>query len=232
MLIEFDNLGRTYTSGNIETRALRGISLAIDRGEYVAVEGPSGCGKSTLLAILGLLESPTSGEYRLKGKPVAGLSEDARARIRNREIGFIFQNFNLVGDLSIAENVELPLVYAGLTRRERAARVAAVLERVNMSHRAGHYPAQLSGGQQQRVAVARALAGDPALLLADEPTGNLDSVNGQAVMDLLAELHADGSTIVMVTHDPRFAKQAQRTIHLLDGQLAGESRASGIPEHV
>jgi putative ABC transport system ATP-binding protein len=223
MLIEFDDLGRTYTSGNIETRALRGISLAIDRGEYVAVEGPSGCGKSTLLAILGLLESPTSGEYRLKGKPVARLPEDARARIRNREIGFVFQNFNLVGDLSIAENVELPLVYAGMTRRERSVRVAAVLERVNMSHRAGHYPAQLSGGQQQRVAVARALAGDPALLLADEPTGNLDSVNGQAVMDLLAELHADGSTIVMVTHDPRFAKQAQRTIHLLDGQLAGES---------
>jgi len=232
MLIAFEDLGRTYTSGNIETRALRGITLAIERGEYVAVEGPSGCGKSTLLAILGLLESPTSGEYRFKEKPVARLSEDDRARIRNREIGFVFQNFNLVGDLSIAENVELPLVYAGMTRRERGARVAAVLERVNMSHRAGHYPAQLSGGQQQRVAVARALAGDPALLLADEPTGNLDSANGQAVMDLLADLHADGSTIVMVTHDSRFAKQAQRTIHLLDGQLAGESRVTAVHERV
>ena len=226
MLIEIDGLNKSYFSDSLETRALRDVTLRIDSGDYVAIEGPSGCGKSTLLSILGLLESPTSGAYRLKGKAVESVASNERARIRNREIGFIFQSFNLLGDLSIAENVELPLIYAGLTRGERKLRIAEVLERVNMSHRANHYPGQLSGGQQQRVAVARALAGEPAILLADEPTGNLDSENGQAVMDLLSELHEGGATIIMVTHDQRFAKQAQRTLGLLDGQLVEERIAS------
>jgi len=179
-----------------------------------------------LLSIVGLLESPTSGSYRLKGRDVSEATANERSRIRNREIGFIFQNFNLLGDLSIAENVEIPLVYAGVSRGERKLRIAEVLERVNMSHRARHYPGQLSGGEQQRVAVARALAGDPAILLADEPTGNLDSLNGQAVMDLLAEIHEAGATIIMVTHDQRFAKQAERTIGLLDGQLVDKRIAA------
>jgi len=226
MLIELEGLNKSYFSDSLETRALRDVTLRIDSGDYVAIEGPSGCGKSTLLSILGLLESPTSGAYRLKGKAVESVASNERARIRNREIGFIFQSFNLLGDLSIAENVELPLIYAGLTRGERKLRIAEVLERVNMSHRANHYPGQLSGGQQQRVAVARALAGEPAILLADEPTGNLDSENGQAVMDLLSELHEGGATIIMVTHDQRFAKQAQRTLGLLDGQLVEERIAS------
>jgi putative ABC transport system ATP-binding protein len=227
MLIELDGLNKSYFSDSLETRALRDVTLRIESGEYVAIEGPSGCGKSTLLSILGLLESPTSGAYRLKGKPVESVAPNDRARIRNREIGFIFQSFNLLGDLTIAENVDLPLVYAGMTRGERKLRVAEVLDRVNMTHRANHYPGQLSGGQQQRVAVARALAGDPSILLADEPTGNLDSVNGQAVMDLLRELHEGGATIIMVTHDQRFAKQAKRTIGLLDGQLVEERVAAG-----
>ena len=226
MLVELQDLGKSYFTEEVETRALRGITLQIDRGEYVAIEGPSGCGKSTLLSILGLLDTPTSGKYRLNGRPVEKLSSSDRATIRNREIGFIFQNFNLIGDLSIFENVELPLVYRGMTKGERKSRVAEVLDRVHMAHRAKHYPMQLSGGEQQRVAVARALAGDPSILLADEPTGNLDTRNGEAVMELLGELHEYGSTIIMVTHDFRFAKQAKRTVGLLDGQLVEEEIAA------
>jgi putative ABC transport system ATP-binding protein len=226
MLVELEGIGKSYLTDEVETRALRGITLRIERGEYVAIEGPSGCGKSTFLSILGLLDAPTTGRYRLNGRAVETLNSNERAVIRNREIGFIFQNFNLIGDLSIYENVELPLVYRGMTRGERRARVEEVLERVRMPHRAKHYPMQLSGGEQQRVAVARALAGDPSVLLADEPTGNLDTQNGEAVMELLAELHQYGSTIVMVTHDFRFAKQAERTVGLLDGQLVEERVAA------
>jgi len=226
MLVELKNIGKSYFTEDVETRALREITFQIDRGEYVAIEGPSGCGKSTLLSILGLLDTPTSGEYVLNGRKVDKLSSNERATIRNREIGFIFQNFNLIGDLSVAENIELPLVYRGVTRGERRIRVAEVLERVGMAHRPKHYPLQLSGGEQQRVAVARALAGDPSILLADEPTGNLDTRNGESVMELMKELNDAGSTIIMVTHDFRFAKQAQRTIGLLDGQLVTEATAA------
>ncbi len=221
MLIEMHTVDKVYRTIDIETHALRGVSLAIERGEYVAIEGPSGCGKSTLLSILGLLDTPTSGSYALAGHQVARLSMGDRSRIRNRDIGFIFQNFNLIGDLTVAENVELPLIYRGLSAGERRRRTAEALERVSMSHRARHSPAQLSGGQQQRVAVARAIAGEPAVLLADEPTGNLDSTNGELVMELLADLHRAGSTLVMVTHDRRFNRYAGRTIDLLDGALAG-----------
>ena len=225
-LIELDGVGKSYFTEEVETRALHGISLEIASGEYVAIEGPSGCGKSTLLSVLGLLDTPTTGVYRLKGQAVVGIGQSERAEIRNREIGFIFQNFNLIGDLSIYENVELPLVYRGVSRAERRSRVEEVLSRVHITHRARHYPMQLSGGEQQRAAVARALGGDPSILLADEPTGNLDSANGEAVMELLAELNGFGSTIVMVTHDRRFANQAKRTIGLLDGRLVdAQSRA-------
>jgi putative ABC transport system ATP-binding protein len=203
----------------VETHALSGVGLDIARGEYVSIAGPSGCGKTTLLSILGLLDSPTSGEHVLNGHPVSGLSPARRAEIRNREIGFIFQAFNLIGDLTVAENVELPLTYRGMPAAERKQRVAEALRKVGMEHRTKHYPSQLSGGQQQRVAVARAIAGGPSVLLADEPTGNLDSANGGHVMDLLAELHRQGSTIVMVTHDPRYAEYADRTIHLFDGKV-------------
>jgi putative ABC transport system ATP-binding protein len=226
MLVELKDLDKSYFTEDVETRALRGITLQIDLGTYIAIEGPSGCGKSTLLSILGLLDTPTSGTYRLNGRAVERLTSRERAEIRNREIGFIFQNFNLIGDLSIYDNVELPLVYRGMTRGERRLRVEEVLERVHMSHRAKHYPMHLSGGEQQRVAVARALAGDPSILLADEPTGNLDTRNGEAVMELLGELNEYGSTIVMVTHDQRFAKQAKRIIGLLDGQLVEERVAA------
>ena len=219
MLLEMKDIGKSYFTDEVETRALRDVTLSIDRGEYVSIEGPSGCGKSTLLSIIGLLDTPTAGRYVLNGRPVDRLSLNDRATIRNREIGFIFQNFNLIGDLTVEENVELPLIYRGVTRAERKVRVANVLDRVGITHRKRHHPAQLSGGQQQRVAVARALGGDPSLLLADEPTGNLDTVNGESVMKLLDELHDDGSTIIMVTHDRRFARCAKRTIGLLDGQL-------------
>lgn len=219
MLLTLENIGKAYFTEEVETRALRDINLEIDRGEYVSIEGPSGCGKSTLLSIIGLLDTPSDGRYVLNGREVAKLSATDRASIRNREIGFIFQNFNLIGELSIEENVELPLVYRGVTKAERRRRVSEVLDRVGISHRARHYPAQLSGGQQQRAAVARALAGNPSLLLADEPTGNLDTKNGEAVMDLLGELHQNGATIVMVTHDRRFADLASRKIGLLDGAL-------------
>jgi putative ABC transport system ATP-binding protein len=214
---------KVFVTDEVETHALSGIQLDIKRGEYLSIAGPSGCGKSTLLAILGLLDTPTDGTYTLNGRPVSGLKLSERARIRNREIGFIFQAFNLIGDLTVYENVELPLTYRGMPSAERKRRVQESLERVGMSHRMKHYPSQLSGGQQQRVAVARALAGDPLILLADEPTGNLDSANGEAVMNLLKDLHRNGATICMVTHDPRYARFADRTIKLFDGRIVEES---------
>ncbi|MDQ2865763.1 MAG: ABC transporter ATP-binding protein [Candidatus Eremiobacteraeota bacterium] len=220
MIVQLRSVSKSYFSEDVETRALRDISLDIAEGEFVAIEGPSGCGKSTLLSVLGLLDSPTSGTYMLNNTNVGDIEAHERAVVRNRELGFIFQNFNLIGDLSIQDNVELPLVYRGVSKSERRARVQDVLRRVNVGHRAKHFPAQLSGGEQQRVAVARALAGNPALLLADEPTGNLDSKNGDAVMSLLAELHSGGSTIVMVTHDRRFATYSNRRVELKDGALA------------
>jgi putative ABC transport system ATP-binding protein len=225
-LICVENLHKVFITEEVETHALAGIHLSIAQGEYVSIAGPSGCGKSTLMAILGLLDSPTEGEYRLSGEPVANLSASQRARIRNRQVGFIFQSFNLIGDLTVYENVELPLTYRGMPAAERKQRVLESLERVGMSHRMKHYPAQLSGGQQQRVAVARAVGGRPSILLADEPTGNLDSANGEAVMGLLKELHKEGATICMVTHDPRYARHADRTIHLFDGRIVEEEEAT------
>jgi putative ABC transport system ATP-binding protein len=222
-LIHLEGVTKVFVTDEVETHALAGIHLDIKKGEYLSIAGPSGCGKSTLLAILGLLDSPSDGTYILNGKPVQNLKLSERARIRNREIGFIFQAFNLIGDLTVYENVELPLTYRGMPSAERKKRVHEALERVGMSHRVKHYPSQLSGGQQQRVAVARALAGDPSILLADEPTGNLDSANGEAVMDLLRELHRGGATICMVTHDPRYARYADRNIHLFDGRVVEES---------
>lgn len=222
-LLTMDGVTKVFLTDEVETHALAGIHLNIKKGEYVSISGPSGCGKSTLLAILGLLDSPSGGTYVLNGRPVQSLKMSERARIRNREIGFIFQAFNLIGDLNVYENVELPLTYRGMSGAERKKRVHEALERVGMSHRVKHYPSQLSGGQQQRVAVARALAGDPAILLADEPTGNLDSANGEAVMDLLRELHRGGATICIVTHDPRYAKYADRTIKLFDGKIVEET---------
>ena len=224
-LLQMDSVTKVFYTDEVETHALAGIHLEINQGDYVSIAGPSGCGKSTLLSILGLLDSPTEGSYQLNGKPVQGLSLSERARIRNREIGFIFQSFNLIGDLTVYENVELPLTYRGMSSAERKKRVNAALEKVGMAHRAKHLPSQLSGGQQQRVAVARAVVGDPLILLADEPTGNLDSTNGEAVMDLLRELHRGGATICMVTHDPRFARYADRTIHLFDGRIVDEHHA-------
>src|SRR5271169_1799976 len=222
-LIHLEGVTKVFVTDEVETHALAGIHLDIQKGEYLSIAGPSGCGKSTLLAILGLLDSPSDGSYILNGKPVQGLKLSERARIRNREIGFIFQAFNLIGDLTVYENVELPLTYRGMPSAERKKRVHEALERVGMSHRVKHYPSQLSGGQQQRVAVARALAGDPSILLADEPTGNLDSQNGEQVMDLMRELHRGGATICMVTHDPRYARYADRAIHLFDGRVVEES---------
>ena len=219
-LIDLENVSKIFYADEVETHALDGIDLAIHTGEYVAISGPSGCGKSTLLSILGLLDSPTAGDYTLNGRPVAQLSQADRARTRNREIGFIFQSFNLIGDLTVYENVELPLTYRGMKLAERRERVNEALEKVEMAYRAKHLPSQLSGGQQQRVAVARAVTGQPTILLADEPTGNLDSKNGEAVMGLLQTLHGDGSTICMVTHDPRYAEHAGREIHLFDGHVA------------
>ena len=225
-LIHLDGVTKVFYTDEIETHALSGIHLEIRPGEYIAIAGPSGCGKSTLLSILGLLDSPSGGEYRLKTQPVAQLSLSERTRIRNREIGFIFQSFNLIGDLTVYENVELPLTYRGMRATERRERATRALERVGMGHRAKHLPSQLSGGQQQRVAVARALVGEPSILLADEPTGNLDSRNGEAVMELLRDLHRAGSTICMVTHDVRFARHAERTVHLFDGRVVSEEEAA------
>jgi putative ABC transport system ATP-binding protein len=224
-LIRLQGIKKVFYTDEVETHALSDVHLEIRQGEYVAIAGPSGCGKTTLLSILGLLDTPTGGEYVLDGRPVAGLDAADRARVRNRQIGFIFQAFNLIGDLTVYENVELPLTYRGMSSAERRDRVQKALERVGMAHRIKHFPAQLSGGQQQRVAVARAVAGDPAILLADEPTGNLDSVNGEAVMDLLKELHQNGATICMVTHDPRYEAHADRSIHLFDGRVVDESVA-------
>jgi putative ABC transport system ATP-binding protein len=230
-LIQLNGVSKVFYTDEVETHALSNIHLKIDRGEYVAIAGPSGCGKTTLLSLLGLLDSPTEGEYLLDGKNVSSLSASERARVRNREIGFVFQAFNLIGDLTVFENVELPLTYRGMPSSERKERVMQALERVGMAHRTKHYPSQLSGGQQQRVAVARAIVGKPLILLADEPTGNLDSKNGEAVMDLLQELHADGATICMVTHDPRYARYADRTLHLFDGQVIRDEDTSGDAVH-
>ena len=223
LLIQMEGVTKVFFAEEVETHALSNVHLKIAVGEYVSIAGPSGCGKSTLLSLLGLLDSPTEGSYLLNGKPVESLKHQERARIRNREIGFIFQSFNLIGDLTVYENVELPLTYRGMKAAERKARVHESLEKVGMAHRARHLPSQLSGGQQQRVAVARAVAGKPLVLLADEPTGNLDSRNSEAVMELLRDLHRQGATICMVTHDPRYAEHADRTIHLFDGQVVEES---------
>lgn len=222
-LIRLEGVKKVFFTDEVETHALADIHLDIRTGEYVSIAGPSGCGKSTLLSILGLLDTPTDGNYALNGKPVADLSLSERARIRNREVGFIFQSFNLIGDLTVFENVELPLTYRGMKSSERKSRVNDALEKVGMAHRAKHLPSQLSGGQQQRVAVARAVVGQPLILLADEPTGNLDSRSGEAVMELLRDLHQGGATICMVTHDPRYARHADRTIHLFDGRVVEES---------
>ncbi len=225
-LIHLDGVKKVFYTEEVETHALAGIYLDIQAGEYVSIEGPSGCGKSTLLSILGLLDTPTEGSYLLNNRPVENLTLSERARIRNREVGFVFQAFNLIGDLTVYENVELPLTYRGTPAKERKEKVARALEKVGMAHRMKHYPAQLSGGQQQRVAVARAVVGDPSIVLADEPTGNLDSSNGEAVMGLLRELHEAGSTICMVTHDPRYARHADRTIQLFDGRVVEENDAA------
>jgi putative ABC transport system ATP-binding protein len=222
-LVKMEGVSKVFITDEVETHALSGIELTISKGEYLSISGPSGCGKSTLLAILGLLDTPSDGNYTLNNKPVSGLKLQERARIRNREIGFIFQAFNLIGDLTVYENVELPLTYRGMPSAERKKNVMEALDKVGMTHRIKHYPSQLSGGQQQRVAVARALAGHPSVLLADEPTGNLDSANGEAVMELLKGLHNNGATICMVTHDPRYAAFADRTIHMFDGKIVRES---------
>ena len=227
-LIKLESVKKVFYTDEVETHALDNINLEIHPGEYVAIAGPSGCGKSTLLSILGLLDSPTEGRYVLNGKEVADLPLSERARVRNREIGFIFQSFNLIGDLNVYENVELPLTYRGMKSTERKERVMAALEKVGMAHRAKHLPSQLSGGQQQRVAVARAVAGEPLILLADEPTGNLDSTNGEAVMELLRELHQAGATICMVTHDPRYARHADRSVHLFDGKVVEERQLTAV----
>jgi putative ABC transport system ATP-binding protein len=224
-LIDLDGLSKVFYTEEVETHALSNINLKIQTGEFVSIAGPSGCGKTTLLSILGLLDSPTAGKYLLDQTPVENLTASQRAKIRNQAIGFIFQAFNLIGDLTVYENVELPLTYRGMPGAERKERVQAALERVGMAHRMGHYPSQLSGGQQQRVAVARAIVGKPLILLADEPTGNLDSKNGGAVIGLLKELHAEGATICMVTHDPRYAHVADRAVHLFDGQVVSEDQA-------
>jgi putative ABC transport system ATP-binding protein len=239
VLIHLDDVSKVFYTDEVETHALSAIQLEIKRGEFISIAGPSGCGKTTLLSLLGLLDSPTSGTYWLDENDVSDLSASDRARVRNREIGFIFQAFNLIGDLNVYENVELPLTYRGMSGGERKERVHEALERVGMSHRTKHYPSQLSGGQQQRVAVARAIVGKPLILLADEPTGNLDSKNGEAVMDLMRELHDEGATICMVTHDPRYARYAERTVHLFDGQVvrdedsqrADELEESGFDVH-
>jgi putative ABC transport system ATP-binding protein len=228
-LIQLQGIRKVFYTDEVETHALSDVHLEIKQGEYIAISGPSGCGKTTLLSILGLLDTPSDGEYLLDNRPVAGLDAGDRARVRNRQIGFIFQAFNLIGDLTVYENVELPLTYRGMSANERKERVHAALDRVGMSHRVKHFPAQLSGGQQQRVAVARAVAGDPAILLADEPTGNLDSANGEQVMDLLRELHRNGATICMVTHDPRYAAHADRSVNLFDGRVVDEQPT--VPAH-
>jgi len=227
-VIHLEGVRKVFLTDEVETHALARIDLEIKRGEYFSISGPSGCGKSTLLSILGLLDSPSDGSYQLNGKPAQDLSMSERARVRNREIGFIFQAFNLIGDLTVYENVELPLTYRGTSSAERKQKVEHALQRVGMAHRVRHYPSQLSGGQQQRVAVARALVGDPLILMADEPTGNLDSRNGEAVMELLRDLHRNGATICMVTHDERYSHFAERTIRLFDGRIVEETKEAGV----
>ncbi|HLM54762.1 MAG TPA: ABC transporter ATP-binding protein [Pyrinomonadaceae bacterium] len=229
-LISLEDVNKVYYTDEVETHALSAINLVINEGEYISISGPSGGGKSTLLSLLGLLDSPSAGTYMLKNERAENLSLAERARIRNREVGFIFQSFNLIGDLSVFENVELPLTYRGISADERKQRVLESLDKVGMSHRAKHFPNQLSGGQQQRVAVARAVAGSPSILLADEPTGNLDSTNGEAVMELLRGLHRGGATICMVTHDPRYAQHADRIIQLLDGRILEQGEPDGEHE--
>jgi putative ABC transport system ATP-binding protein len=231
-LIRLEGVKKVFLTDEVETHALAGIHLEIQDGEYIAIAGPSGCGKSTLLSILGLLDSPTEGQYILNNRAVADLPLSERARTRNREIGFIFQSFNLIGDLTVYENVELPLTYRGMKSSERKTRVLEALEKVGMAHRAKHLPSQLSGGQQQRVAVARAVGGKPSILLADEPTGNLDSKNGEAVMELLRDLHREGATICMVTHDPRYERHADRSIHLFDGRIVEEQGSRQAEEQL
>jgi len=230
VLINVQDLHKVFITEEVETHALSGIHLKIHKGEYIAIAGPSGCGKSTLLSVLGLLDSPSEGNYSLNDNSVAQLSASQRARIRNREVGFIFQSFNLIGDLTVYENVELPLTYQKMPKAERKERVHKALEKVSMAHRMKHYPSQLSGGQQQRVAVARAIVTEPSILLADEPTGNLDSANGDIVMEILAHLHKHGSTICMVTHDPRYARHAQRTVHLFDGRIMDDEKKKAPDE--
>jgi len=227
-IIHLEGIKKVFYTDEVETHALSDIHLEVEAGEYLAIAGPSGCGKSTLLSLLGLLDSASEGSYQLDGQPVANLTASERAQVRNRQIGFIFQAFNLIGDLNVEENVELPLTYRKMPSAERKKRVQEALEKVGMAHRMKHYPSQLSGGQQQRVAVARAVAGEPAILLADEPTGNLDSKNGEAVMELLRDLHQGGATICMVTHDPRFARYAQRSVHLFDGRIVSEEEAAAV----
>jgi putative ABC transport system ATP-binding protein len=231
-MIKLHDVSKIFYTDEVETHALQSIDLEIREGEFVSIGGPSGCGKSTLLSILGLLDTPTAGSYVLDGQPVADLTPAQRARIRNRNVGFIFQAFNLIVDLTVYENVELPLTYRSMPIDERSERVRRALDRVGMAHRIRHYPTQLSGGQQQRVAVARALVGEPLILLADEPTGNLDSKNGQSVMDLLRELHRDGATVCMVTHDPRFTRYAERIVHLFDGRIVEETHSAEAEEEL
>jgi putative ABC transport system ATP-binding protein len=227
-VIRLKGITKVFLTDEVETHALADIDLEIKKGQYFSISGPSGCGKSTLLSILGLLDTPTKGSYELNGQPVESISMRERARVRNREIGFIFQAFNLIGDLTVYQNVELPLTYRGMASAERKKRVEEALEKVEMAHRMKHYPSQLSGGQQQRVAVARALCGQPSILLADEPTGNLDSKNGESVIELLRGLNRQGSTICMVTHDPRYARNADRTLHLFDGRIANETAQTQV----
>lgn len=228
-LIEMEDVQKVYVTETVETHALSDVRVQVEQGEFVAIAGPSGCGKTTLLSLIGLLDVPTRGKYRLNGTPVESLSPQQRARMRNRAVGFVFQSFNLIGDLTVFENVELPLVYRDVRAKVRKERVEQALEQVDMVSRMHHYPAQLSGGQQQRVAVARALVGEPLILLADEPTGNLDSRNGGMVMDLLRDLHQKGTTVCMVTHDPRYLSYAERTIHLFDGVVVDESVPHAVP---
>ncbi len=227
-IIQLESIKKVFYTDEVETHALSDIHLEVQAGEYLAIAGPSGCGKSTLLSLLGLLDSASEGSYHLDGQPVVNLTASQRAQVRNRQIGFIFQAFNLIGDLTVEENVELPLTYRKMPSADRKKRVQEALEKVGMAHRMKHYPSQLSGGQQQRVAVARAVAGEPAILLADEPTGNLDSKNGEAVMELLRDLHQGGATICMVTHDPRFARYAERSVHLFDGRIVSEEEAAAV----